>query len=635
VQAALNVFPLGFMTAGYGELYLQFPLSFVQEGSVDCQTIFPYEMIESISQLNIGPRLESAGVIQPEICPAKQMMMPAGIQSPATLKELDLLISSLANEVVRTTGEGEDYMASYKERSANIKFKRGTSVFKFCFGLEDMYSECTVHECFMLYQKNCEPPKKLFAIGAGESSSCANMPEVEMRLLLEDMGLVHTSPAELVAFLLCLADPWTDTDADDQETNCNLVYHEQCPQDVCILAESESDVATVCLDCGSRKDRFGSNITNNHTQVIHTYTETTSNPDESSKQGALFASFAPIVTAAVSIIRGKTHTYNAGDSVLVKDDDERTWTPGTVERVEGRAVFVLAEGYNRAFEWDALKRRSQVAVIGMSEGCDGRYEKMQHTAGGRVVYERTAADGTSAVWYNTDHGEWCIGPKGNDGGFGCVAFAANSAAASSPLASELTWYEPAWEPCSSIRVTKSKKKRTKVIEVKGVPTNDLKPDLMLLNGKYRQQALVVDGKPTFKGGQESNHAIWYSERAGEWRIGELGFVGTAAHLVHAEDTAATPNTVKTPWLFIRKTNRSNPFVNIILPSVESAEQEVPRHMQLKMPEVLAAEETRCLGCGHQYMSLAEVVFHEECMHHHCVYCQEGLGDAECAVCMEE
>jgi hypothetical protein len=39
-------------------------------------------------------------------------------------------------------------------------------------------------------------------------------------------------------------------------------------------------------------------------------------------------------------------------------------------------------------------------------------------------------------------------------------------------------------------------------------------------------------------------------------------------------------------------------------------------MQLKMPEVLAAEEKRCLGCGHQYTSVAEVAFHEECMHHH-------------------
>jgi hypothetical protein len=104
-------------------------------------------------------------------------------------------------------------------------------------------------------------------------------------------------------------------------------------------------------------------------------------------------------------------------------------------------------------------------------------------------------------------------------------------------------------------VTKSKKKHTKVIEVKGVTMHGLSR----LNGKYRQQALVVDRKPTFKGGQDSNHMIWYSELAGEWRIGELGFVGTSCHLVHAEDTAATPNTVKCEDTVVCTVRNDRPF----------------------------------------------------------------------------
>jgi hypothetical protein len=331
--------------------------------------------------------------------------------------------------------------------------------------------------------------------------------------------------------------------------------------------------------------------------------------------------------------------FHANDFALTPDAVQSSWMVQVDPVADPRVQVVLASAELSTCSASIDEPRPagnaalQVAVIG-SDGCDGRYEKTQHTAGGRVVYERTTADGSCVVWYDMDDGEWRIGPKGNNGCYGCIAFAAESESASSPLASEMTWYEPACGPYSSIRVTKSRKKHTKVIEVKGVPTDELA--LALLNGKYRQQARVVDGKPTFKGGQDSNHVIWYSERAGEWRIGEACFVGTSAHVMHAEDTAATPNTVKATWYApLGTTDRYNPFIKVVLPSVEAAEQEVPRQMQLKVPEVMASEEKRCLGCGHQYTSLVEVVFHEECMHHHCVCCQEGLGGAECAVCMEE
>jgi hypothetical protein len=336
--------------------------------------------------------------------------------------------------------------------------------------------------------------------------------------------------------------------------------------------------------------------------------------------------------------------FHASDFALTPDAVQSSWMVQIDPVNDPRVQVVLASAEpsrspaagQQAFPGNnAFCAALQVAVVGMTDGCNGLYTKVQHIEG-NALYKRTAADGNNVVWFDVDYEQWCIGAEGSNGGCYWRVATAESATASSPLASVLTWYGPAWEPFSSIRVTKSKKKHTKIIEVKGAPT-----DVALLNGKYRQQALVVDGKPTFKGGQDSNHVIWYSERAGEWRIGQLGFVGTSAHLVHAEDTAATPNTVKAIWYAPLGTSpgttnrRYNPFVKIILPSVEAAEQEVLRQMQLKMPEVLAAEEKRCLGCGHQYTSVAEVVFHEECMHHHCVCCQEGLGDAECAVCMED
>jgi hypothetical protein len=155
-----------------------------------------------------------------------------------------------------------------------------------------------------------------------------------------------------------------------------------------------------------------------------------------------------------------------------------------------------------------------------------------------------------------------------------------------------------------------------------------------MNGKYRVQALKIDGRPTFKGGEGSNQAIWYSESAGSWRIGEGCFVGTAVYCVHAKDTASMPNVVKSTWEVVNG-YRANPYAKIILPTVEAAEQEVPRQMQLKMAEALVAEQKRCLGCGHQYTLQEDVVYHEECMHHHCMCCGDEQGGDTCAVCAAE
>jgi hypothetical protein len=275
-----------------------------------------------------------------------------------------------------------------------------------------------------------------------------------------------------------------------------------------------------------------------------------------------------------------------------------------------------------------------IAVVGVGEGFSGLYKKQQHMYGGKVLYEGSRADGDRVIFYSSPRQSgdfqpgWRIGPVGSNGAFGCYISAKSSAA--SPHTLGAVWRECATEPCSSARVTKSKKKHTKVIEVKGVPADHTA--FARMHGKYRQQALKIDGRPTFKGGDGSNQAIWYSESTESWRIGGGIFVGTAVYLVHAKDTASMPNAVKSTWEIPNGVYEPNLYAKIILPTVEAAEQEVPRQMQLKMAEVLVADQKRCLGCGHEYTLHMEVVFHDECMHHHCVCCGEEEESDACAVC---
>jgi hypothetical protein len=280
-----------------------------------------------------------------------------------------------------------------------------------------------------------------------------------------------------------------------------------------------------------------------------------------------------------------------------------------------------------------------IAVVGVGEGYSGLYKKQQHTYNGKVVYEGSRADGNRVIYYGKlDVGggtsalvQWRIGPCGSNGKMGCFIAATGSTAFPHTLGA--VWQEGTREPCSSARVTKSKKKHTKVIEVKGMPADYAA--FAQMNGKYRQQALTIDGRPTFKGGNDGNKAIWYSESAGSWRIGPGNFVGTAVFCLHAKDTASMPNTVKSTWEVMNGRREPKPYANIILPTFEAAEQEVPRQMQLKMAEVLVAEQKRCLGCGHEYTLQEEVVYHDECMHHHCMCCGEEQDSGSCAVCAAE
>jgi hypothetical protein len=206
------------------------------------------------------------------------------------------------------------------------------------------------------------------------------------------------------------------------------------------------------------------------------------------------------------------------------------------------------------------------------------------------------------------------------------------------------WRVPQMTPCSSVRVIKSKKKRSTTIEVKGIPTH--LPDrynLAQYKGKYKQQTRLVGGRATFKGGQDGQRVLWYDDDQGKWRArGGDHMFGCG---MEATDTAATPDAVKTPWSLLVGSVCS-PFPNVIVPSVESAEEEVLRLMQLKLLEaILADPHMRCLGCGKLYHTGSftweavhdalhdKVMFQSPCMHHHCACCGDEVG--VCAVCAEQ
>jgi hypothetical protein len=157
-----------------------------------------------------------------------------------------------------------------------------------------------------------------------------------------------------------------------------------------------------------------------------------------------------------------------------------------------------------------------------------------------------------------------------------------------------------------------------------------------MNGKYRQSSMV-GGRLTFKGGQHGRAAFWFDARQGKWVLTHEHYVGKDrgfSAIMEATDTADTPNAVKAVWCVFSGAKPS-PYPNVIVPSVEAAEKEVPRLTQLKMCELVVAQHMRCLGCGHEYTVQAEVLFQMECMHHHCVCCGEKLGGDEWAVCAEE
>jgi hypothetical protein len=323
--------------------------------------------------------------------------------------------------------------------------------------------------------------------------------------------------------------------------------------------------------------------------------------------------------------------FHASDFAPTPDAVQSIWTRKADPAIDPRVQVVIAsEPSPSSAQQEALPANNaalQVAVVGMTEGCNGLYKICRERHCNQVSY--VSADKNGVIWYNGSH--WCVGPLGKSDMAGCVISVFDSAI--SPLNIKSDWCTSIREPCSNVRVTKSKKKHTKVIEIKGVLTDN--ESLAQMNGKYRPQAQTVDGRPTFKGA-DGIHAIWYSTSDGSWRVGRTYFLGTDQYALSAKDNASTPNTVKATWYVMSLgMHRKQPCAKIILPSVAEAEQEVPRQMQLKVPEVMAEEQKRCLNCGYQYTSQEEVVFHEECMHHHCACCSPELGDNTCVVCMEE
>jgi hypothetical protein len=281
----------------------------------------------------------------------------------------------------------------------------------------------------------------------------------------------------------------------------------------------------------------------------------------------------------------------------------------------------------------------KLAVVGTSMACenyDGVYTKQQRKTSSKVVYEG-GRNGKQAFWY-LQAGGWVLGQAEDIGTGVCQLQACDHTAI--PDAIIEPWNLPLMVPCSSVRVAKSKKKHSNVIEVKGVPDCNKEmslggyEELALMNGKYRQSRMV-GGRLMFKGGQDGRRAIWFDERHGKWRGSHVDSVGAGGiSCIEATDMAAAPSAVKASWNVYNGVKPS-PYPNVIVPSVEAAKQEVLRLVRLKMCELVVAQHMRCLGCGHEYTAQSEVVFQMECMHHHCMCCAEKHDGNGCAVCAEE
>jgi hypothetical protein len=264
---------------------------------------------------------------------------------------------------------------------------------------------------------------------------------------------------------------------------------------------------------------------------------------------------------------------------------------------------------------------------------DGVYTKQQLEVNSSVVYSGgTDGNQTMSMWCLQVSGGsgWCLGHTDDIGTGACHMNVCDPA--STPDAITEPWNLPFLEPCNSARVTKSKKKHTKVIEVKGVPT-DGGEHLALMNGKYRPSCMV-GGRPTFKGGQDGRRMFWFNEFHGKWYGTHEDWAGKGICDMEATDSAASPNAVKAVW-YVCTGFKPSPYPTVIVPSVEAAEKEIPRLLKLKMSKLMVAQHMRCLGCGHEYTAQAEVVFQIACMHHHCACCGKKNGGEMCAVCAEE
>lgn len=309
----LNGFPIGFFTVCqmFGKMIMELPLSLVIEKESDDRVICPWVLINDHQSLNYGAR--SDWLIELQTCPTRQMQMPAGIQSQARAELHELLNSlvqlpALPATVFRTAGKGEESCGRYTQRNANFAFGTNGAELKFYFEHLDSYLEgCSNHNVSMIFQKNFEPPRKLLMVGSGEETGCVEeLLEADVRRLLAELGLAHTSPAEFFAFLLSLADPWThEGHGQLDSTSCNLVCRQACTKsesyydDGCSL--SQNDLGTVCLHCHSFEDKW---TTGSEKNVQRTYTADHRGHGDGKSQA--FTSFAPITTAAVAVLRGQS-----------------------------------------------------------------------------------------------------------------------------------------------------------------------------------------------------------------------------------------------------------------------------------------------------------------------------------------
>jgi hypothetical protein len=203
-----------------------------------------------------------------------------------------------------------DEFGRHEQRNANFAFSANGAIFKFHFDHLDSYLEgCSKHSISMMLQKDFQAPLTLFLVCSGESiGTVKELPEADVWVLLGHMGLVSTTPPELFAFLLSIADPSQVV----SQTSCNLVFRDACTKwddNRCSFTEGGEHV---CLACHSaiQNREFGLGGP-----------QLTYKVDQGGGKFQVFTSFAPIVSAAVAVIRGQSLQREGNLNLAVADEE--------------------------------------------------------------------------------------------------------------------------------------------------------------------------------------------------------------------------------------------------------------------------------------------------------------------------
>jgi hypothetical protein len=186
----------------------------------------------------------------------------------------------------------------------------------------------------------------------------------------------------------------------------------------------------------------------------------------------------------------------------------------------------------------------------------GAYAMQGRMSGGRPTYKGGRDDDTW-VWYYADSGEWNVGSESDVGTNAAFLSVVDSAA--TPDAAQATWeVGEGLKRNRSLKVERTAGSTTLVphnrttdlwccfagdgLRISGLPAGH---DSAFVLGAYTKQPGTEGGRPTYKGGEDGEHGVWYHAGEERWWVGDADDVGTDGGYMMAEgqQAAATPDAV--------------------------------------------------------------------------------------------